>query len=139
MTSCGCFESIIAIFPEANGIMVTTREHKGMTPCGMTFSTLAGQVGGGLQTPGFMGVGRTYILSKRFIVADGGLARVAWMPKELKSYLIDRGFRERCEQAGLGADFIDKIADESAGTTPEEVVAFLSEKGHPCLSLPSII
>jgi len=139
MTSCGCFEAIIALFPEANGIMITTREHKGMTPCGMTFSTLAGTVGGGTQTPGFMGIGRTYILSKRFIEADGGLGRIAWMPKELKTYLIDRGLKERCEEAGLGADFIDKIADETVGTTPDEILAFLAEKGHPALTMPSII
>jgi len=139
MTSCGCFESIIAIFPEANGIMVTTREHKGMTPCGMTFSTLAGQVGGGLQTPGFMGIGRTYMLSKRFIAADGGLGRIAWMPKELKTYLLDRGFRERCEEAGLGADFVDKIADETVGITAEEILPFLTEKNHPAMAMPSII
>ena len=49
MTSCGCFEAIMAIIPEANGIMVTTREHSGMTPVGMTFSTLAGTCGGGIK------------------------------------------------------------------------------------------
>jgi len=139
MTSCGCFEAIIALFPEANGVMITTREHKGMTPCGMTFSTLAGTVGGGTQTPGFMGIGRTYILSRRFIEADGGLARVAWMPKELKTYLLERGLKERCVEAGLGEDFVDKIADEDVGTTADEILPFLTEKGHPCLTLPSII
>ena len=32
-----------------------------MTPAGMTFSTLAGMAGGGLQTPGVMGVGKFYL------------------------------------------------------------------------------
>jgi acetyl-CoA synthase len=134
MTSCGCFEAIMAIFPEANGLMITTREHKGNTPCGMTFSTLAGMVGGGLQTPGFMGHGRSYILSRRFIAADGGLARLVWMPKELKEFLgEDLGVR--AEEAGLGRDFVDKIADEGVGTTAEEILPFLEEKGHPALTM----
>jgi len=43
-----------------------------MTPAGMTFSTLAGIAGGGLQTPGVMGVGKYYLISPKFISADGG-------------------------------------------------------------------
>jgi acetyl-CoA synthase len=138
MTSCGCFEAIMAIFPEANGIMITTREHKGDTPCGMTFSTLAGMVGGGVQTPGFMGIGRSYIVSRRFIPADGGLGRIVWMPKELKEFLGE-DLRERCEAAGLGRDFVDKIADETVGTTPDEVLPFLEEKGHPALTMDPLM
>jgi acetyl-CoA synthase len=138
MTSCGCFEAIMAIFPEANGIMITTREHKGETPCGMTFSTLAGMVGGGTQTPGFMGIGRSYILSRRFIAADGGLARLVWMPKELKEFLGE-DFRARCEEAGLGRDFVDRIADEGVGTTPDEILPFLEEKGHPALTMDPLM
>ncbi len=138
MTSCGCFEAIMAIVPEANGLMITTREHSGMTPCGMTFSTLAGTCGGGLQTPGFMGIGRTYLVSKKFIPADGGLARIVWMPKELKAFLHD-DFVQRSIDEGLGEDFIDKIADESVGTTVEEIIPFLEEKGHPCFGLESLM
>ncbi|MHB1406971.1 MAG: acetyl-CoA decarbonylase/synthase complex subunit alpha/beta [Desulfitobacteriaceae bacterium] len=134
MTSCGCFEAIMAIVPEANGLMITTREHSGMTPCGMTFSTLAGTVGGGLQTPGFMGIGRTYLVSKKFIPADGGIARIVWMPKELKEFLRE-DFVQRAVEEGLGEDFIDMIADESIGTTVEEIMPFLEEKGHPCFNL----
>ncbi len=133
MTSCGCFEAIMAIVPEANGVMVTTREHGGETPSGMTFSTLAGSVGGGVQAPGFMGIGRSYLLSKKFIQADGGLGRLVWMPKELKEFLGD-DLRKRAEEAGLGADFVDKIADESVGTTVEELLPFLEGKGHPALT-----
>lgn len=134
MTSCGCFEAIMAIVPEANGIMITTREHSGMTPCGMTFSTLAGSVGGGVQTPGFMGIGRTYVVSRKFIPADGGIGRIIWMPKELKDF-IREDFIERAVEEGLGEDFIDKIADETVGTTAEEILPFLEEKGHPALTM----
>ncbi|HHW14905.1 MAG TPA: CO dehydrogenase/CO-methylating acetyl-CoA synthase complex subunit beta, partial [Firmicutes bacterium] len=73
MTSCGCFEAILAVVPEANGIMIVNREYAGETPVGMKFSTLAGMVGGGQQMPGFMGIGKVYIASRRFIQADGGL------------------------------------------------------------------
>jgi len=138
MTSCGCFEAIMAIIPEANGIMITTREHSGMTPVGMTFSTLAGTCGGGNQTPGFMGIGRTYIVSKKFIPADGGLARIIWMPKELKEFLRE-DLVQRCNDEGLGADFIDKIADETVGTTADEIIPFLEEKGHPCFGLDPLM
>lgn len=134
MTSCGCFEAIMAMVPEANGLMITTREHTGMTPCGMTFSTLAGSVGGGVQSPGFMGIGKRYIVSKKFIKADGGLARIIWMPKDLKDFLRE-DFVKRSVEEGLGEDFIDKIADETIGTASEEILPFLEEKGHPALTM----
>jgi acetyl-CoA synthase len=138
MTSCGCFEAIMAILPEANGVMITTREYSGDTPVGMTFSTLAGSCGGGIQTPGFMGHGRSYVLSKKFISADGGLGRLVWLPKELKDSLGD-DLRKRAEEAGLGADFVDKIADETVGVTSEEILPFLEEKDHPALTMDPLM
>ena len=134
MTSCGCFEAILAIVPEANGLMVTTREYAGNTPSGMSFSTLAGSVGGGVQIPGFMGIGRSYLLSRKFLRADGGLSRIVWMPKELKDFLGD-DLRRRAEEDGLGADFVDKIADETVGIAVEEVLPFLEENRHPALNM----
>ncbi len=138
MSSCGCFEAIMAVIPEANGIMVTTREHSGMTPCGMTFSTLAGSCGGGVQTPGFMGIGRTYLTSRKFLPADGSYGRIIWMPTELKD-TIREDFNALCEEAGLGANFIDKIADETVGTTSDEILPFLEENNHPALTMESIM
>ncbi|MBU3933723.1 MAG: CO dehydrogenase/CO-methylating acetyl-CoA synthase complex subunit beta, partial [Candidatus Omnitrophica bacterium] len=136
-TGCGCFECIIAILPEANGFMVVNREYSGMTPCGMTFSTLAGSVGGGAQTPGFMGVGRLYLISKKFISADGGLKRIVWMPKELKETLGDK-LKKRCEEEGEPG-LINKIADESVATSSEELLAHLEKVGHPALSMPPLM
>ena len=75
MTACGCFECIAMVIPEANGVMVVSREDPSMTPAGMTFSTLAGVAGGGLQTPGMMGVGKYFLLSRKFISAEGGFKR----------------------------------------------------------------
>lgn len=136
-TSCGCFECIIAILPEANGFMVVNREYAGMTPCGMKFTTLAGNVGGGAQTPGFMGVGRLYLVSKKFIYADGGLKRIVWMTKELKEALGDK-LKKRCEEEG-DPDLIKRIADEDAATTTEELVPFLEKVGHPALKMQPLI
>jgi acetyl-CoA synthase len=58
MTTCGCCEAIAAILPVCNGIMTVNRDYTGMTPCGMKFTTLAGTIGGGLSTPGFVGHGK---------------------------------------------------------------------------------
>ncbi len=136
-TSCGCFECIVAILPEANGFMVVNREYSGTTPCGMSFSTLAGSVGGGAQTPGFMGVGKLYLVSKKFISADGGLKRIVWMPKGLKEALGDK-LKKRCEEEG-DPDLINKIGDESAATTSEELLKHLEKVGHPALKMPPLM
>jgi len=133
MTSCGCFECILAILPECNGVMIVNREHPGMTPCGMPFTTLAGSVGGGLQTPGFLGIGRLYISSRKFISAEGGQPRIVWMPKELKADIAER-FSKRAAELGE-PDLIEKIADETVATTTEELLAFLQEKDHPALKM----
>ena len=135
--NCGCFECIVAIIPEANGFMVVHRDYSGMTPCGMTFTGLAGSVGGGVQTPGFLGIGRLYILSKKFISADGGLARIVWMPKELKESLGEK-LKQRCEEIGHPA-LVDKIADETQATNSEKLLDFLSKVGHPALSMPPLL
>ena len=137
MTSCGCFECIVAIVPEANGVMVVNREYAGETPAGMKFTTLASSVGGGAQTPGFLGVGRLYVVSKKFISAEGGLKRIVWMPKELKEALSDR-LKKRCEEAGDPGLF-DKIADETVATDAAALVAYLEKVGHPALSMPPMI
>jgi len=138
MTSCGCFECILAMVPEANGFMIVHREQSGLTPCGMSFSTLAGSVGGGNQSPGFLGVGRLYLLSKKFISADGGLARLVWMPKELKEFYGDR-LNKRGEEIGV-PDLASKIADETICTDDtEKLLEFLTEVGHPVLQLEPLM
>lgn len=135
MTSCGCFECISAILPSTGGIMIVPREYAEMTPCGMKFSTLAGEVGGGRQTPGFLGHSKHYITSPKFISADGGFPRIVWMPKRLKDEIRD-ALVARAEELGLGAEFVDQqIADESTATTEEEVLAHMEKVGHPVLQL----
>jgi acetyl-CoA synthase len=136
-SSCGCFECIIAIIPEANGVMLVHRDFSGMTPSGMSFTTLAGSVGGGVQTPGFLGVGKLYMLSKKFIFAEGGLKRLVWMPKELKDLLGEK-LKKRCAEEGV-PDLFEKIADETKATTSEELLAYLESVGHPALSMEPLV
>jgi acetyl-CoA synthase len=134
MTACGCFECIAMVIPEANGIMVVSREDPSMTPAGMTFSTLAGMAGGGLQTPGVMGHGKYYLLSDKFISADGGFKRVVWMSSFLKESMAEE-LKAVAEKEG-DPDLIDKIADERVATTVEELLVYLEEKEHPALTMP---
>ncbi|MFB0545378.1 MAG: CO dehydrogenase/CO-methylating acetyl-CoA synthase complex subunit beta, partial [Anaerolineae bacterium] len=133
MTSCGCFECIMMVIPEANGFMVVSREDPSMTPAGMTFSTLAGMAGGGLQTPGVMGHGKYFIISKKFIRADGGLKRIVWMSSFLKETMAEE-LKAAVEREG-DPDLLDKIADERVATTVEELLPFLEQKGHPALTM----
>uniref|UniRef100_UPI002606599A CO dehydrogenase/CO-methylating acetyl-CoA synthase complex subunit beta n=1 Tax=uncultured Methanofollis sp. TaxID=262500 RepID=UPI002606599A len=137
MTACGCFEAVAAVLPETNGVVVVTREYRGETPLGMTFSTLAGTIGGGAQTPGFLGISRNYILSDRFLRAEGGIARVVWMPAHLKEELGER-LRGVLRERGM-PDLFERIADERTATTLEDLVAFLERVGHPALEMDPII
>lgn len=137
MTACGCFEAIAAMLPQANGIMVVNRDYMGMTPSGMKFTTLAGMAGGGMQTPGFMGVSKHYMTSKKLFMAEGGIKRVVWLPKMLKDEIADK-LQARCDEIGM-PELFDMIATEEQGTTEEEILAFLKEKGHPALEMETAL
>lgn len=135
MTSCGCFECIAAVLPSTGGIMIVNREFSEITPCGMKFSTLAGTVGGGQQTPGFIGHSKHYINSRKFIAAEGGIRRIVWMPTMLKEEIKD-AFVKRAEELELGGqDFLAKIADETTAATEEEVLEFITKNDHPVMVL----
>ena len=134
MTSCGCFECICGIEPMSNGVIIVNREYKGMTPTGMTFGELASMTGGGVQTPGFMGHGRHFIASHKFAAAEGGPARIVWMPKELKDDVAPRLNQTAKEMYGID-NFCDMIGDETVAEDAESLLAFLTEKGHPALNM----
>ncbi len=134
MTSCGCFECICGLEPVSGGVIIVNREYAGMTPAGMTFGELASMTGGGVQTPGFMGHGRHFIASKKFAYAEGGIRRIVWMPKELKDDVGQRLNKTAFELYGI-ENFADMVADETITTDCEELVAWLTEKGHPVLGL----
>ena len=135
MTSCGCFECICGVEPCSMGVVITTREHAGTTPLGMSFSEMASMTGGGVQTPGFMGHGKQFISSKKFLKAEGGLGRIVWMPKELKDQVRERLDASALELYGV-ENFTDMIADETVCTDdPEQLLEYLGTVGHPVLSM----
>ena len=136
-TSCGCFECIVAVLPETNGVMIVNREYTGDTPIGMPFSTMAGQIGGGVQTPGFLGIGKLYITSEKFISAEGGIRRVVWMPKELKEEIRPR-LERRLEEIGA-PDLIEKIATEDDAVEIDKLMEHLERVKHPVLEMEPII
>jgi len=136
-TTCGCCECVAAVLPLCNGVMIVNRGYKEETPCGMKFTTLARTVGGGVSTPGFVGHSKYSICQKKFIIGDGGIKRVVWMPKMLKEEIAER-LKVRAEEIGI-PNFPDMIADETVGITEEEILPFLQEKGHPALTMDPIL
>ncbi len=138
MTSCGCFECICGIMPEANGVIVVNREYAGLTPSGMSFGELASMTGGGVQTPGFMGHGRHFIASKKFASAEGGPVRIVWMPKELKDDVRSRLDKTVKELYGIDG-FTDMICDETIAVESDAVLDFLTSKAHPALNLDELV
>jgi acetyl-CoA synthase len=144
MTTCGCCECIAAMLPACNGVMTVGRDYTGDTPCGMKFTTLAGVMGGGASSPGFVGHSKYTITQKKFLrgdgpkdVEEGGILRMVWMPKGLKEELKER-IVKRGQELGY-PNLYDMIADETVGTTEEEVIAFLKEKGHPALTMDPLV
>ncbi len=137
MTTCGCCECIAAVLPTCNGVMTVNRDYTGMTPSGMKFTTLAGVMGGGASSPGFVGHSKYNITQRKFIVGDGGLLRMVWMPKQLKEELRERLIK-RGEEMGY-PNLIDMIADETVGMSEDEILPWLQEKGHPAVSMESIV
>ncbi|MFO8056956.1 MAG: acetyl-CoA decarbonylase/synthase complex subunit alpha/beta [bacterium] len=137
MTSCGCFECIASVLYTCNGFMTVDRDYKGETPVGMKFTTLAGAVGGGAVTPGFVGHSKFYITSRKFLSADGGLLRMVWMPKQLKEEIRER-FEEMAKELGH-PDLLEKIADETVATSEEEVLNYITEKSHPAVSMDPLM
>jgi acetyl-CoA synthase len=137
MTTCGCCECIAAVLPICNGMMTVNREYIGPTPCGMKFTTLAGTIGGGVSTPGFVGHGKYNITQRKFLIGDGGILRIVWMPKMLKEEIGER-LAKRAAEMGV-PNLLDMIADETIGTTEEAIIAFLTKKGHPALTMEPIL
>jgi acetyl-CoA decarbonylase/synthase complex subunit beta len=120
-TSCGCFEGIAFYVPEAEGYGIVMRGYNDVTVNGLPFSTMADSTAGGRQVDGFHGISLEYMRSPRFLAADGGYARVVWMPSDLKKQI----------QSFIPAELFDKIATEKDVKTTSELVAFLREHLHP--------
>jgi acetyl-CoA synthase len=103
----------------------------------MKFTMLAGTMGGGLSTPGFVGHSKYNICQRKFIAGDGGIKGLVWMPSSLKQEIADR-LKARAIEIGI-PDLPDMIADETVGLTEEEILPFLQKKGHPALTMDPIL
>ncbi len=123
-TSCGCFEVIGFYMPEVDGIGWVHRGYDEPAPNGLTFSTMAGQTGGGKQVVGFLGIGIGYFKSPKFIQADGGWKRTVWMPKSLKERVLEF----------IPDEMKDKIATEEDAGTIDELKEFLKKVNHPVVT-----
>jgi CO dehydrogenase/acetyl-CoA synthase beta subunit len=81
-----------------------------------------------------MGVGKFYLISPKFISADGGFKRVVWMSSVLKETMAEE-FQAVAEREG-DPDLIAKIADERSVTSVEDLMAWLEEHNHPAMLMP---
>jgi len=122
-TSCGCFEGIAFYIPELDGVGIVHRDYRDETVNGLTFSAMAANTSGGVQSPGFNGIALEYLRSPRFLKPDGGWNRVVWMPSEIKERVKD----------SIPKEIIDKIATESDAKNLVEIKTFLESKNHPII------
>jgi hypothetical protein len=77
-------------------------------------------------------------IAKKFASAEGGTERIVWMPKELKDDVAERLNKTAKELYGID-NYTDMIADETITTDPEELLNWLTEKGHPVLGLEPLM
>lgn len=119
-TSCGCFEAIVFYIPEVDGFGIVSRDFVGATVIGDPFSTLAGMASGGKQNEGYLGIGVQYLLSPKFLIADGGYNRVAWMTSSLKELARE----------GATEETLAKIATEKDVKNVDELTEFMQNVGR---------
>ena len=79
-------ECIVYYQDELDVLVILSRDFTGRAPDGKTFETLLARVAG-RAIPGYLGISEEYILSGRFLAADGGLSSVGWMNSALKKRL----------------------------------------------------
>ena len=132
MSACGDFECMVVLIPEANGVMVVSHDDTSLTPAGITIDTFS-SVAAGEQIPGVVGIGKSHLLSPRFIAAEGGFKRVVWMSSTLKESLSEE-LKAVCTREG-DPDLMDKIADERQVATVEQLISWLKEHRHPALEM----
>ena len=65
------------------------------------------------------------------------MKRIVWMPKMLKDDVRAR-FEKRASDEGV-PDLLERIADESVGSSVEEIMPHLQKVQHPVLSLSALM
>jgi CO dehydrogenase/acetyl-CoA synthase beta subunit len=78
-------------------------------------------------------VGKYYLISPKFIYADGGFKRVVWMSSVLKESMAEELKAVALREGD--PDLIEKIADDRSVTTVEQLLAWLEEHNHPALTM----
>ncbi len=66
--------------------------------------------------------------------AEGGIARIVWMPKALKDMVAEKLNASAKDLYGIDS-FCDRIADETVAEDPDTLMAYLGEKSHPALEM----
>ena len=97
----------------------------------MSFGDLASVTGGGAQTPGFVGVGRLYLSSPKFLAADGGCEAI-WCGCLSRSR---KAFASDCRKKPSGSaspTCWTRSPLKRDAMTEEEVVAALGEGRSSC-------
>jgi len=135
--SSGLAECISEMDMKVGGAIIANREYEGLTPTGKDYAEMALEMGTESQSPGYLGHSRDFITSKKYLLAEGGIARIVWMPTELKEGLREKLDKAAKEMYGFEA-FTDMIADESVATNEAELRTFLRNAGHPALNMDSI-
>ncbi len=130
--ACADFEAIVMVIPEANGVMVLAHDDTSPTPAGVNVDIFA-SIAAGEQIPGVEGVGRSHLLSPKFISAEGGFKRVVWMSSVLKESMAAE-LQAVCEREGEPG-LMDKIADERQVTSVDELVKWLKAHKHPAMAM----
>ncbi len=123
-TSCGCFESIAFYIPEVDGIGIVPRDFQGEAVNGLAFSGMATQVGGGKQSPGFLGMAIEYMRSSKFLQADGGWNRIVWLPSRIKEAVAE----------SIPEELRNKIITEKEVTSITDLREALRKVGHPVVA-----
>lgn len=98
-TNCGCFQYLVFWLQSLNGFGIIERNYQGEAPEGLTWNILA-NAAGGKQTPGVVGVSRSYLLSKRFMQGEGGLDSLRWVSPKAFEAIKDRIPNEDNVQVG---------------------------------------
>ncbi|MBT9144911.1 MAG: Carbon monoxide dehydrogenase/acetyl-CoA synthase subunit alpha [candidate division WS2 bacterium] len=123
-TSCGCFQAIVFYIPEVDGFGIVHRDFVGESVIGVPFSSLAGEASGGVQQEGYLGIAISYMRSPKFLISDGGLKKIVWLPKAIKESVKDI----------IPEDLYDKIATEDDAKNVDELMGYLKTTGHPLMA-----
>lgn len=132
MCACADFECIVMAIPEANGVMVLSHDDPAPTPAGVNVEIFA-SIAAGEQIPGVAGIGKSHLLSPKFIAAEGGFRRIVWMSSVLKETMAEE-LKAVCMREG-DPHFLDKVADEHQATSVKELVRWLKQHRHPALEM----